>query len=85
MDLPLPYVILAVGIVATIAYRLISGRRVGSDLEGERETAVGRLDYECRACGELFDERELAVHHVSQRHSEHFPDPEDGVAEVDSG
>lgn len=84
MDLPLPYVILAVGIIVTIAYRLISGQRVGADLEGERETAVGQLDYECRACGELFDERELAVHHVSQRHGEQFPQAEDGVAEVDS-
>jgi len=84
VDLPLPYVILAVGIVLTIAYRLLSGRQVGSDLEGERETAVGRLDYECRGCGELFDERELAVHHVSRVHSEQFPQAEDGVAEADS-
>lgn len=51
--------------------------------EKGRGTLGTGLDFECRQCGELFDDRDLALYHVRQYHGGIFSAPEAGV--IDKG
>ena len=47
--------------------------------ERERGPLGMSLAFECGQCGELFEGRDLALHHIRQYHDGIFNSPEDGV------
>ena len=89
VELPLTYAITAAVLLAGAVWWIVTGERpkgfaarfFPSPPDPAKSVLGQPYDFECEACGELFEERDLAVNHVARYHGDHYPDPEAGVVD----